>query len=199
MYGFLFFVLEVLKRKKILTANATRRIIHIVSVFIAYTFPYYLSLLEILILCSTFLIFLIFSKNVSLLESIHKVERITWGEIFFPIGIAVASVFFLPGNIYNYTIVLSILGISDLLANIVGMYFGTHSFAIFKCKKTLEGSMAFLLSSLLILLIFNINLPILTLVLISIVVSIVEFLSPYGSDNLSIPIVLSILLLLFSV
>ena len=138
---------------------------------------------------------MIFSKYISLLSHIHKVDRKTWGEIFYPLGIMIAAISFLPNAIASFRIVVLILGVSDLLANIIGTHLGSHSFEVFKCRKTIEGSIAFFISTLIILLIFQIN-PLIA-IFISMIASMAEFLSPYGSDNLIVPIIVSVLLILF--
>ena len=195
LYCFSFFSLEFLKRKKILSVNSTRRMIHLGAAIIAFSFPAYLSLAQSLIMCLIVLMIMSFSRKISLFSHIHAVERKTWGEIFYPIGMMVAVFFFLPNNPESFRIVILILGISDLLANIVGTRWGTKYFNIFGGKKTIEGTVAFCISTLIILLIFKISLPI--AIFISLVAGAVEFFSPYGSDNLTIPIVVSALLIFF--
>lgn len=195
IYIFSFFSLEVLKRKNILSSNLTRRIIHISSAIVVYTFPIYLTLPQVLIMGFISLAMMIFSKHTSLLSHIHKVSRRTWGEIFYPLGMMVAALSFFPNNIDYFRIVILVLGVSDLCANIIGTYWGSRSFDIFKCKKTIEGSVAFFVSSLIILLIFQIN-PFIA-IFISLIASTAEFFSPYGSDNLTVPIIVSVLLILF--
>lgn len=195
IYCFSFFSLEFLKRKQILSCNSTRRIIHIGAAIIAYTFPLYLSLQQVLTICFILLGIMVFSRYKSLLSHIHKVDRKTWGEIFYPLGIMITAISFLPNDIASFRIVILILGVSDLLANIIGTHLGSHSFEVFKCKKTVEGSVAFFVSTLIILLIFQIN-P-LVAVFISMIATFTEFFSPYGSDNLIVPIIVSVLLILF--
>lgn len=195
IYCFSFLSLEVLKRKKILSSDSTRRIIHIGAAIIAYTFPLYLSLQQVLIICFIILGIMIFSRYKSLLSHIHKVDRKSWGEIFYPLGIMIVAISFLPNDIASFRIVVLVLGVSDLLANIIGTHLGSHSFQVFKCRKTIEGSFAFFVSTLIILLIFKIN-P-LVAVFISVIATFVEFFSPYGSDNLIVPIIVSVLLILF--
>ncbi len=194
LYCFSFFILEVIKRKKILSTNSTRRIIHLGAAMIAFTFPLFLSLSQILIVSFVLLLIMIFSKYTSLLSHIHTVERKTWGEIFYPLGIMIAALSFLPSNPGSFGIVILILGISDLLANIIGTHCGSKYFNIFNGKKTIEGTVAFLVSTFIILLIFKISIPL--AILISLAASAVEFLSPYGSDNLTIPVVVSALLII---
>jgi len=195
LYCFSFFTLEILKRKKILSTNSTRRMIHLGAAIITFSFPTYLSFSQALIMCFIILMIMSFSRRISLFSHIHGVERKTWGEIFYPIGIMVAVFFFLPNNPESFRIVLLILGISDLLANIVGTHWGTKYFTIFGGKKTIEGTIAFFVSTFIILFIFQLSLPI--AIFISLIASAVEFFSPYGSDNLTIPIAVSALLIFF--
>lgn len=192
IYGLLFLSFEILQKNTFLSTGATRRIIHISSALIALSLPKYLTLGQILFICIFFLVFLIISKRMALLESIHKVDRKTWGEIYFPLGIAIMALSFLPAHVKSYEIAVIIYGASDVLANLIGTLYGTHAFSIFKCKKTIEGSIAFFISTLAILVIFNVSLPMAAF--ISLVTTLVEGISPYGSDNLTIPIVVSILL-----
>lgn len=195
IYCLSFLLLEILKRKQILSSDSTRRIIHVGAAIIAFTFPFYLSLQQVLIICFILLGIMIFSRYKSLLSHIHKVDRKTWGEIFYPLGIMIVAISFLPDNIASFRIVILILGVSDLLANIIGTHLGFHSFEVFKCRKTTEGSIAFFISTLIILLIFQIN-PLIA-ICISLIASFAEFFSPYGSDNLIVPIIVSVLLILF--
>lgn len=193
IYCFSFFSLEVLKRKNILSVNSTRRTIHLGAAIIACTFPMYLSLPQVLILSFILLGIMILSKYHSLLSHIHKVDRKSWGEIFYPLGIMISAISFLPSDIDGFRIVILILGVSDLLANIIGTHLGSHSFEVFKCRKTLEGSIAFFVSTLVILLVFQIS-PLIA-VFIAVIATLTEFFSPYGSDNLTVPIIVSALLI----
>jgi len=192
IYGLLFLILEIIKRTKTFSTDSTRSIIHTSSALIACTFPFYLPLTYVIFLSSFFFIFLIISKHSTLLKSIHSVERKTWGEIYFPLGILIIAYAFLPNHIINYEIAILIFGISDVLANITGKYYGSHPFSFLKCKKTIEGSLAFFISTFIILVVLNNNLFV--SLFISLIVAIIESISPYGSDNLTVPIVTSILL-----
>ena len=197
IYGLLFLSFEVLQKTTFLSSGATRRMIHITSALIALSFPKHLTLNQILFICLFFLVFLLVSKRIALLESIHKVERKTWGEIYFPIGIALMAWAFLPAHVRNYEITVLIYGISDVSANLIGTHYGKHSFSIFKCKKSWEGSTAFFISIFIILTIFRISLPIAAG--ISLVTTLAEGFSPFGLDNLTIPMVISILFALIKV
>jgi len=195
LYCFSFFVLEIFKRKEIISSNLTRPTIHFGAAIIALSFPIYLSLNQVLIICFIILIIMFFSKKRSLFSHIHAVERKTWGEVFYPIGVMVTAFLFLPNKPESFVIVILILGVSDLLANIIGTYWGSKYFIIFDGKKSPEGTIAFFISTLIILFIFKISLPL--VILISLIATTVEFFSPYGSDNLTVPVIVSTLLIFF--
>ena len=196
LYCISFFILEVLKRKRIFSVDSTRRIIHLGAAVIAFSFPVYLSLLQSLMMCLIILMIMGISRKISFFSHIHKVERKTWGEIFYPLGIMAAVISFLPDKPENFKIVVLILGVSDVLANIIGTRWGSKPFSICKGTKTREGALTFFLSAFIILILFKISMPI--AFLISATASVAEFFSPYGSDNLTVPVVVSALLILFT-
>lgn len=193
IYGLLFSFLEIIKRKNILSSDATRRIAHVVSALIACTLPLYLSLTYIIYLAIFFFFALFLSKKVMLLKSIHAVERKTWGEIFFPLAVGITAILLLPEKIHLYQVVILIVGISDTSASLLGTYFPILPFNVFKNKKTISGSIAFFIPTVFILALCNIN--IFTALGISLLATVVEIFSPDGSDNLTVPLIVSILLL----
>lgn len=191
-YNILFSIFEVCKRKGILSANTTRSIIHIGSALIALTFPLYLPLWQIVVLCGIFFILLIISKYASIFKGIHDAGRKTLGEIYYPIGIAILALAFLPHNIRGYDIAVLVFGISDVAANLIGSHLGKNNFRIFGGEKTIEGTLSFFLSAVIIMLAFGINLG--EAVAFSLLTAIAESLSPYGTDNITVPAVIAILL-----
>ncbi len=91
-------------------------------------------------------------------------------------------------------IALLIMSNADAMAAIVGVGFGKTQLYC----KTLEGTFAFFLTSLLILFLFKI--PIVIAMLISLITSIVELIGiPKINDNISIPLTVGILLKIFSI
>lgn len=106
------------------------------------------------------------------------------GAIEFGVGCFLATILFRE-NIAMACI--AVLALSDSLSTLVGHYFGKHKLPINK-KKTWEGSIAFFMMSILILLFFTNPLNAL---LLAIVATFVEML-PYADDNLSIPLALGI-------
>ena len=104
--------------------------------------------------------------------------------------------FFLIILFFNKTIVATsmfITIISDALAAIIGLRYG-------KLKtinnKTLEGSYAFLVSTIIILFISTTNLSLYVITIISIIITAIEAFTPMEYDNLTVPIFSAIILTL---
>ena len=102
--------------------------------------------------------------------------------------------FFLIILFFNKTIVATsmfITIISDALAAIIGLRYG-------KLKtinnKTLEGSYAFLVSTIIILFISTTSLSLYVIIIISIIITAIEAFTPMEYDNLTVPIFSSIIL-----
>jgi phytol kinase len=96
---------------------------------------------------------------------------------------------------------------ADGLADVVGRRYGSHMYSVFGSIKSIEGSVGFfiigILSSTVTILFFttfwNLVLP-QSILLISVLISgfgtFIEALSPKGTDNLTVPILSSLLLAL---
>jgi phytol kinase len=195
LFSTLFISLEIVKRKKLLLVDSTRRIAHVFSALIAFTFPYYLKIEYIVFLCILFLLKLTISKHKKILGSIHGVVRKTWGELFFPIGVGIVAILTLPLYVELYQISILLLGLADTAANIIGTYYPYHSLLIFRNKKTYSGSLAFAIVAVIIFIAFGIN-PVVAVVF-GAVLSVIEVLSPYGTDNLTVPLFTAVLLKVF--
>jgi len=122
----IFIFVEGLQRKFDLKFETSRKLAHISSGIIVFFFPYYLSVSEIIALSAVFAVSLIISKFFNILPSIHKVERRTFGEIFFPLGIGICAFYFLPDEPLSFQFGIMVLTFSDSLAALVGEKFGRH-------------------------------------------------------------------------
>jgi len=115
------------------------------------------------------------------------VERKTFGEVFLPLGVILCATFFVPKNILAFQFGILIMGISDALASLFGERFGKHIIKVFGHKKSIEGSLAFFISSVIIVLFFTQRLGY-QIVLIPLILTLIEFFSVLGLDNLILPI-----------
>ncbi len=79
------------------------------------------------------------------------------------------------------------MGISDASAAIFGEKFGKHAIKIFGHKKSFEGSLAFLISSMVVMLFFIHKLDY-NILLIPIILTLIELFFIFGLDNLVLPL-----------
>jgi len=181
-YGFL----EVFKQKFKVKSEITRKLAHLLSGAFAVLFSFFLNKTEFIFVTSLFFVFFLIAYNKKLLKSINISSRKTYGEIVYPLGLIVLTV-----GLYHlkkqFIIGVLILAIPDTIAGCVG-------FKLRKKSKSLAGSLAYFFTTL-ILLLFNLNLA--SSILFAFILALIEFISPFGLDNLSIPIAYYLLSFLF--
>jgi dolichol kinase len=112
------------------------------------------------------------------------------GATEFFIGCFIATVLFEPTTAIAS---ISVLSLADSMSTLIGSYYGKHKLRINR-KKTFEGSSAFLLTAFFALLFFANPLK---AFLVAFVATITEAL-PNVDDNLTIPIVVGLAMILIS-
>ena len=122
--------------------------------------------------------------------TLHNVKRKTYGELIYPISIILLNYFFLPNDAYAFKIGILVLAFSDGLAGWIGEKIDYKPIYVFKHKKSIGGSIIFLISTFLIYIAFfgastEILIPILA---VSLILTILEFFVILGFDNLIIPV-----------
>ena len=178
---------EFIKRRFSLPVYITRKMAHFGGAFIAFLSPLFLSQKEVILISIIFGVVLFLTRRTKLFSSIHAVNRDTLGEVFLPIGVLLCALFFLPQDIKSFQFGILIMGLSDGLAGLIGEGFGKRYVKLFNSRKSVEGAAVFLLSSLLLTFIFFPHFDYRILV-ISIVLTLVEFFLEFGLDNLILPI-----------
>ena len=186
--GFLVVVLaiEILKRKRKVSSEITRRLIHIFSGLYTVLDYFLLPAAWFIALITLSLIVMAISQRYGWFSSIHDVKRRTYGEIFLPIGTLLTYAIsqgrpeiFIP-SIFIMTFADSFAGItSDMLK---------------KERKVFQGSIVFFVVAFL-LLVENTHLPTGHIWLAALVVTLVERFSPLGTDNATVPVATALLLL----
>jgi len=196
---------ELLLKYEMLSPESNRRLVHICIgslitlspiVFNNYELPATLALI--------FIILNYFAYHNKSFKGIHSQNRITYGTIYFPIGYLIISICF-----WQHTelviISLSLLTISDPLASYIGEKTSKNiEFVIWEDKKTVKGTIAFFISSTLIIFLitkflfnFSISYLLFFTLFTAISATIAEITSSRGSDNLSIPIITILFMLGF--
>ncbi|MDP2708537.1 MAG: hypothetical protein Q8O93_00580 [bacterium] len=183
-------VIEIFKRFFSLSGELSRKFAHIASAVAVVFLPYFLNKWQIVILISLFVLLLGISKRFNILESLHSIKRKTWGEIFLPIGVGVSAILFLPYNLAAFQFGILVMGFSDGLAGMLGKKFGNRSYNLFGAEKTYFGSLVFFVVTLIIFMLFTDEgiymVP--KAILASSLLTVMEAIFNYGSDNLALPV-----------
>ena len=189
-------LVEVLKRKSFISNDLSRRLAHIGAGAINIVAPLFVSHVAIIIVNVLFAGLLLVGRNTDYFSSIQTTNRKTYGDVYFPLGIIVATVVLLPDNVTAFQYGVAIMGISDALAGYVGERWGRKTVFIFNNPKTLLGALVFYTSSLVITFIF---VPQLLLVVFipPLALTTTEFILVHGLDNLVLPVLAGVLYLNF--
>ena len=190
---------EYLNRRKNISSEYTRKIAHFVSSLSVLLFPHvFKDEGYVLAICAIFFVVFFVANMKRLLLSIDGVGRRTGGSYLLALSVGICyhlSVMLENGILF--TLPILILGICDPLAGITGKHF--HSKHILN-GKTLAGSLTFLFTSLCISLFYLSTIQHKSVFILSLMIalttSITELLSPRGTDNLTIPLVVAVLLIL---
>lgn len=184
---------EYLRRKNIIKGEISRKFVHItVGSFVAF-WPFFLTWNEIRLMCVAFIVVVLIDRHLHVLKSVHSVKRKTVGDILFPVGIGLAT--YISSSPWIFTIAVLHLSLGDGIAAIIGQTKGRNfAYTIFRQKKSTAGNVAFWLVSVMLtsaLLLFmpveltHVALPL--LFILPITTTILESLSIFGMDNVTVP------------
>ena len=188
---------EYLSRYKGVHSELTRKIVHVlVGMFVAF-WPFFLSWGQIQFLSVLFLIVVVVSVKLRIFNSIHAVSRNTMGEVLFAVVIGLLA--FICSDPWIFAAAMLHLSLADGLAAVVGLAYGQgNSYRIFGRTKSIAGSLAFLFVSIAIMLwylSFSDTSPTAVSVLwLPLAATVAENLSGEGTDNLVIPLLVTLVL-----
>ncbi|MFW5754355.1 MAG: diacylglycerol/polyprenol kinase family protein [Marinilabiliaceae bacterium] len=197
-------------RRLKIKGEITRKFAHFSATLATIPFPYiFPTHWYVLVLASLFFAGLAFTQNHSQLKSIHGIKRKSMGSYLLPLAIYLTFLISCQvDNKFFYILPILILAICDPMAAILGINIKKHNGLIKvrgrKIDKTWLGTGAFLVTSFVISLIaiffhreaFDLKTFWLAL-LIAFASTLGELLSWRGSDNLSIPLSVILILVLF--
>ena len=185
---------EVWWRKKGFHGEIGRKFIHTtVGSFVAF-WPFFMTWNQIRLLSLAFLLVVVISKYLHLFRAIHSVQRPTWGEIYF--ALAVGAITFITDNKWVYMAALLQMSLADGFAAIIGVRYGMkRHYLILGQVKSLIGTATFIVTSVLILLVFvhlsNIPLSSATILGLAYLAALIENIGVFGLDNLLVPILVA--------
>lgn len=187
----LFCSAELLALRTVLTAELSRKMVHVAAGILAAALPIAMPFPEIALLAALFVPFMVVSRRLGLFPAIHGVERSTLGEAYFPAGIAAAALLFPDPLHYVYGVL--VMAVSDALAGLVGARYGKRGYRLLMAPKTYLGSAVFCLASAalasvaLALTGFGLVPAIVLAFAVAGVVTVVEAILGGGLDNVALP------------
>ena len=198
------FVIHICKLK----GENARKLVHIVIAIYAASWAFYLPPTIIALISIILVSMVIVFQKYTILHSFKTVKRITYGEIWYPLGIGLSAILFTDS--YVYAIAVLHMGLADGLAAVVGVGMGKEAkrFTVRKQTKSIAGTLVFITTSFVLYMAYWLvisSVPIFSqsvsnAIAISlssaIIVAFVELLSPKGSDNILVPITAGMLAIL---
>ena len=186
---------HVLRVRKLLKNEVARKIVHLAHAMVVVGWPVFVGYWLVIVGELVFLAAVLAAQEYRIFHELRQIDRKTWGEFFFPLGVLLLALLAPPVWVFVASILF--LGLADGAAAIVGTRLKSHSYTIFGHNKTLAGSLAFFSVAVVVLLaIFAIVQQdvtpahfLLTLLVVPLAATLTENFSPYGSDNLTIPLV----------
>jgi phytol kinase len=188
---------EWLARAKEIHAELTRKLVHVaVGTFVAF-WPFFLTWRQIQLLSLAFFIVVCLSVRLNVFRSIHAVQRNIMGELLFAIVIGLLAL--ISTNPWVFMAAMLHLSLADGLAAVFGLGWGdTNKYKVFGRTKSIAGSLAFLITSFLILAAYGIfagsSTSLLTLLWLPFVATAAENVAVQGTDNLVMPMLIAVVL-----
>jgi len=205
LYLILVLLLSTILQKKLnLKEEVSRKIVHILvglSWFIMIIF--FETSWHLIIPPFTFIIINYLSYKKNLIPSMERKDKNSLGTIYFAISFTILSIITVVNNDFLpfYGIGALIMTFSDGLAPFIGRKF--YKYTIGKTNKTYMGSIFILLSAIMVTILFaiyyNLDLNILKIIIIGFSASLLELIGFKGTDNLTLPIGISLISFILSV
>ena len=175
-----------------------RKVMHVFMGLIAASFPLlfheFWPVLILSLISLPALLFIRCGSAGSLQNVLHGVQRNSWGELLFPV--AIALLFYLAdGNAILYSLPILILALADAVAALIGVFYGRMKYTTLEGYKSIEGSVSFLFVTFLVvhigLLLFTDTgrlESLLIAALMGIIIMLLEAIAWRGLDNIFIPL-----------
>lgn len=189
---------ELLRTRGVIGNETTRKVFHISHALVVICWVFLTSYHVIILIEAVCLGVVLLARIFKLFQPLRAVRRLSWGEFFFPLAVIVLAAFSPPRWVFLSAVLH--FGLADSAAALMGQYAKGGHYKVFGHTKTLLGSFAFwFVSAAITLLIFSFSgsydaTPVLPAVLLlPLLITLTENLSPFGSDNFTVPIVSGVL------
>ncbi len=196
LLGFSLIVLShYLRKYRRISRETARKLVHIAHAFVVSGWPAFFGYTFVILGELLFVLVVLIAQEYRIFHDLKQVDRKTWGEFFLPLGVIWLALITPP--IWVFVSCLLLLGLSDGIAAIVGQRVKSKRYKVFGQKKSVGGTVAFVMSACLIMtcvvLFSDISMSTQQILGVTIAVPILtafaENVSPFGSDNISILVV----------
>ncbi|MCY3804350.1 MAG: hypothetical protein OXF85_00515 [Candidatus Saccharibacteria bacterium] len=198
--GLIVISVQVLFHWRLIVGEYSRKLTHILIAFWMATWRFNLTQLEVTYLGLFLILAILVAQQLKIFNSIFGINRVTYGEVSYVIGIILTSLLFPDPTVYALAVIN--LGLADGFAAIIGTKYGRIKYNVFGSTKSLAGMFTsfviVIISGLLFWILAVDYKPSLVFVCMHIistaaVVSGLEFVSFKGLDNLTIPLATGLL------
>lgn len=205
--GILLVLSEYLWRKNLIHGEYGRKFVHILSGIYIASWPFFMSMWAIQILAVAALLVVVLSRRFKVFHAIHDIKRFTAGEVLYPVGVFIAAG--LSHAAWVFSVAILFVALADGMAAVIGKKYSAKnsSYHIFGAKKSLVGSLGYIIFAYIAILIgyfiggkqTMLAAPFAIFLLLPLLCTLLEAVSVYGTDNITAPLavvfVLNILLL----
>ncbi len=132
---------EIMWRLKIFSAEYTRKFVHITAGVLISIWPWLVPFWVIQVMALLMIVVIYVSRGLKIFKGVHCVERKSYGEYAYAVGVLLAATFFQEQKVFASAVL--VMAVGDGLAAVIGKKFGKRVYRVFGHKKTLEGSVAF--------------------------------------------------------
>ncbi len=192
----LLFLAEILWHRKKLSGEYARKFVHILGGSMVAFWPYIMSMRWIQLIAAGAIVIWVLTRKLDLSHALKDINRPTIGELLYPVSVLLAA--YLAHEEWIFTVSILFLALADGMAAVIGRKFGTKrmTYKVYMGKKTLQGSIAYLLCAYSALGIGVLlggsaaitHTPVLTLGWLPVVCVFLENISPLGTDNITVPL-----------
>jgi dolichol kinase len=193
--GSLLHIGENVSRRRILSPENQRKLVHITTAsFIAF-WPWILTWHQIQIIGTFMLLGVLANRSIAFFSFNHKYRQRNYGDIFLALAVIIAPAF--THNKVYFAIAMLSVALADGLAAVAGTSLGQKwQYKVFGQTKTIVGTMTFWLIALCVIgtgalfvrPLLNFTDYLWLLILLPPALALLENAAKYGSDNLIIPI-----------
>jgi dolichol kinase len=202
--GLILLLSEFLWRKKIVKGERARKFIHILAGMWMAFWPFYISFKAIAVFGALATVVLIYSRLTRLFHAIYAVKRRTYGDILFAITLVLCAL--LGQEPWIFTVSILFMALADGGAAVVGRYYGINNqyfvFGKRNLRKSIAGTAAYVVLAYVSIAIgYTLggqdvmqSYVVICFLFLPFSAALLENVTPYGIDNLAMPLFATLLL-----